>query len=256
MSLVFVFSAFFIGAIVGSFLNVVIYRLPRGKSLVKPSSRCSACRSSIPAWRNIPLFSYLLSAGRCSHCGAIYSVRYFGVELLTGLFFVAIYFHFGMSVQSFLVACLVAMLISASFIDLELKIIPDEISLGGWAFFLFTAFLGDGIMGLSFIDAVIGSLIGFSSFWILSRAYYFVMGEEGLGGGDVKLMGMIGAALGVEAVLTSVLVGSFVGAIISLFLIIALKKGRRFPIPFGPFLAAGALVSLFELDFWQIWISK
>ncbi len=253
MESIFVVSAFAFGSIVGSFLNVVIYRLPRGKSLIKPSSRCSSCRSAIPCWMNIPILSYLISAGRCTRCGAIYSIRYLIVEILTALFFVAIYLYFGMTLQSLLVAVLVCILISASFIDLELKIIPDEISFGGWAFFLFTALLGRGIFGIEILESISGAALGFGSFWILSRSYYFVMGEEGLGGGDVKLMGLIGAALGVNGVITTVLIGSLLGAVISLILILLLKKGRRFPVPFGPFLASGALVAIFELDVWRVW---
>lgn len=246
--------SFLTGAIVGSFLNVVIYRLPRRRSIVRPSSRCGYCRSAIPFWMNIPLLSYLLSAGRCVRCGYIYSIRYFVVELLTGLMFAALVSLYGIGVESGAAALFGSFLIVASFIDLDLRIIPDEISLGGWLLFILLALAGIGIEGIHIWESIFASLIGYLAFWILSRAYYILMGEEGLGGGDVKLMGLIGAALGLKAVLSTVLVGSVLGAFVGLLLILFLGKGRRFPIPFGPFLAMGAFSVLFKLDFWWSWL--
>jgi leader peptidase (prepilin peptidase)/N-methyltransferase len=239
-----------LGLCVGSFLNVVVIRVPRGRSIHRPSSRCGFCRSSIPFWMNIPVLSFLFSGGACVKCGHRFSARYAMVELLTCILFVAITACYGWSAQTLLYCLFAAALLAMTFIDLELKIIPDQISIGGWVVAMLLAALQIGWYPLSFFDALIGSLVGYFIFWIVSRVFYFVTHEEGLGGGDIKLMGFVGAMLGWQGAVSTIVVGNVLGLVVGIISIICLKKSRRTPIPFGPFLAMGALVHLLRLDQW------
>ena len=243
---------FCIGLCIGSFLNVAIVRLPRGRSLISPSSRCGFCKSSLKPWMNIPVLSFMLSGGQCSHCGYAYSFRYTIVELLTGILFLSLYSMYGWSMDCLIFSLFASVLVVMSFIDLEFRIIPDAISLGGWAVALILSLIQIPHYPIDFLPSLLGSLAGFVGFWSLSRLYYLVNLEEGLGGGDVKLMGFIGAVIGIKGVVTTILVGSFLGSLIGILFMIFFKKTKRFPIPFGPFLAIGALAALFQLDriFW------
>jgi len=245
----------FFGLCIGSFLNVVVYRLPRNKSLVSPSSCCGFCKNTLKPWMNIPILSFLLTGGSCGYCGIAYSVRYPVVEGMTALLFVAVWSVYQMNVTMAFLAAFSAVLIAISFIDLEFRLIPDSLSLGGWAVALLISMFGFSHYPVSFQEALIGSLAGAAGLWIVSRLFYFVTKEEGLGGGDIKLMGLIGAVLGVQGVITSIFVGSVLGSLVGLiFIMLIMKKSKRFPIPFGPFLAIGALVNLFQLDqiFWAL----
>ncbi|MBN8554230.1 MAG: prepilin peptidase [Deltaproteobacteria bacterium] len=243
---------FCVGLCVGSFLNVVIVRLPRGRSIVSPSSRCGFCKTALKAWMNIPVFSFMASGGQCSHCGYAYSFRYTMVELLTAVLFLSIYSAYGWSVECLIFSLFAAALVVMSFIDLEFRIIPDTISLGGWAVALGLSLIQIPHYPIDFLPSLLGSLTGFVGFWGLSRLYYLVNLEEGLGGGDVKLMGFIGAVIGIQGVITTILVGSLLGSLVGILFMVFFKKTKRFPIPFGPFLAVGALVAVFQLDriFW------
>lgn len=234
-----------LGLVVGSFLNVIIYRLPRQKSIVSPSSRCGICRSSIVPYMNVPILSYIFSLGRCSKCGAIYSGRYPVVELLTALLFLGVWSHYGFGSLTLIYCFFVAALVVASFIDLELRLIPDSVSVGGWALALIVSMLSIPHYPMTLYSALVGSAVGFGLFFILSRSFFWITGEEGLGGGDVKLMGFVGAVLGLKGVIVTTLIGSVLGAFVGLVVLIVMRKGRRFPIPFGPFLAVGALFSLY-----------
>lgn len=246
---IFVFA---FGLCVGSFLNVVIVRLPRGRSLISPGSRCGFCRSALVWHSNIPILGFLKSAGQCQKCGHPYSVRYLLIELLTALLFLAVWAQYGWSEKTILISAFVGALIAMTFIDLEFRIIPDSISLGGWFVALVFAALQVPDFPLSLSDAIIGSAVGYGFFWIASRVFYWKTQEVGLGEGDVKLMGFIGAFVGFSGVLTTILVGSILGVAVGLTLMLVQGKGRRYPIPFGPFLALGALVSIFGLDFWWV----
>jgi leader peptidase (prepilin peptidase) / N-methyltransferase len=244
--------SFVFGLCIGSFLNVVIFRLPRSKSIVHPSSRCGFCKCSISPWMNIPLLGFFFSRGLCSKCGTPFSSRYPMVEFLTGMLFVAVWAQYGWSLAGVVFWLFVSVLIAMSFIDLDFRIIPDRLSIGGWAIAICLAALQHPEYPITLMQAVIGSAVGYGSFFLLSHLFYFLTHEEGLGGGDVKLMGLIGAVTGIEGALTSVMVGAFLGSIVGVFFIVALKKTKQFPIPFGPFLAVGSLVSVFRLDefFW------
>lgn len=243
----FLLFSFLFGASIGSFLNVVIYRLPtEDKSIVKPRSFCPSCKTPIAAYDNIPLISYLLLGGKCRHCSAKINSRYFLVELMTGAFAVA-FFHLAFKVGRFHpLAALVyfvftCAMIVITFIDIDLKIIPNVISLPGIPLGLACSFF----MPHSFLSSLFGILIGAGTLLAIALGYYFITKREGMGLGDVKLMGMIGAFLGWKAVPFTMLAGSMVGLLYGILPVVFAKKGRFHQIPFGPFLAFGAVVYIF-----------
>lgn len=247
------FFSLLIGLCVGSFLNVVIYRLPRGRSIVSPGSHCSVCKSSIVWWANVPILGYLISRGQCTKCHAPYSARYVLVEFLMAVMAWVAYAQSGWTPEFFVRFVFYALLIAVTFIDLDLKIIPDELSLGGCALFLMFALLGVGLHQIDFMNALIAAAVGAGFFWATAKVFYFLTQNEGLGGGDVKLMALVGAALGLEGILTTVLVGSVLGVLAALFLMAFFKHKKREPLPFGPFLALGALLASFSsLSVWVL----
>ena len=243
----FVFVAFLFGISIGSFLNVVIYRLPtKGMSLAKPRSFCPSCKTPIAAYDNIPLASFLILGAKCRHCGVKISWRYFFVELMTGLFAVS-FLHLSFATETFhpLVGLIyfvfVCAMIVISFIDYDLKIIPNRISLPGIPIGLACSF----VMPQGFVSSLIGAALGAGLLLSIAYGYYFLTKVEGMGLGDIKLMGMIGAFLGWQAVPFTMFVGSFVGLIIGLLFVTLRGKGRYYQIPFGPFLAFGAVAYIY-----------
>ena len=234
--------AFVVGAVVGSFLNVCIYRLPKGLSIVDPPSHCFACETPVAPADNIPLLSYLLLRGRCRHCGEPFSARYFLVELITALLAVALLWHFGLSPAFFLYFVFTAALVVVTFIDLDYLIIPDAISLPGIGVGLAASFLIDGTP--TPLESAIGIVLGGGILWAVAFGYEKMTGVEGMGFGDVKLLAMIGAFLGWQAVPLCLLIGSLSGSVLGLSAMAFLGKGRRWEIPFGPFLAFGAIVAM------------
>ena len=233
---------FCFGAVFGSFLNVCICRLPAGESIVHPRSRCPRCRTRIRARDNIPVISYLLLRGRCRSCGRAISPRYPLVELLMGTMLVVLVYRFDVSPTLAVSGAFVAALIVVSFIDLDHQIIPDVISLPGIGVGLVIAALG---YGPPFLDSVLGTLCGGGILYAVAFGYEALTGREGMGGGDIKLLAMIGAFLGWRGVLVTLVLGSFGGAVVGVTLMIARGANTRLPIPFGPFLALGALCALF-----------
>ncbi|MCM8795805.1 MAG: prepilin peptidase [Candidatus Omnitrophica bacterium] len=250
---------FIFGSIIGSFLNVCIYRMPQGKSVVWPGSHCPLCEKRIPWYDNIPFISYLLLRGRCRFCRQKISLRYLIVELLTALMFVALLDYFGLTYDFFVYLSLVCLLIIASFVDIKHRIIPDEISLGG----ILLGFILNCIKGLSInpftynsrpmINSLLGIIIGGAVIYLTGKLFdlfYFkllkrppIQGEtESLGGGDVKLLAMIGAFLGWQKALLSFFIAPFFGAIVGIINLI-IKKDHT--IAYGPFLSLAALISLF-----------
>ncbi|MDH5542491.1 MAG: prepilin peptidase [Nitrospinota bacterium] len=232
---------FIIGASVGSFLNVVIHRLPERKSVVTPRSSCPNCGASIKPWNNIPLISYLLLRGRCPDCKAGISPRYPLVEFICALIFLSSYNQFGVTPASIVYMFFSASLIAITFIDLDHMIIPDVITLPGIPLGLLFAWL---ILPIGIESSVWGLVSGGALFFILA-----LLVPGGMGGGDIKLIAMIGAFLGLKSVLFTIFLGSFIGSIVGITSIIILGKGRKTKIPFGPFLAIGALLSLFHDEF-------
>ncbi len=248
---------FFIGACVGSFLNVVIYRLPLDLSILSPSrSFCPGCKASIRAYDNIPLLSYLLLGGKCRFCKMPISWRYPLVEALTGGMALLCFFAFGLSfdlISSFLFA---AAMIAITFIDLDHRVIPDVISLPGIVLGVLLALFGPS---LPVRDSLIGLLAGGGSLYLLAVAYEKITHREGMGGGDVKLLAMIGAWLGWQSVLFTIFFSSLLGTLIGGTAMLIQKKGRHYAIPFGPFLASSALMYIFlgpQLIRWYLGLGK
>jgi len=235
--------AFLFGLAVGSFLNVCIYRIPLKKSIVRPPSSCPQCGDQIRFYDNIPILSYIVLQGRCRHCRTPISFRYPLVELVIGLLSVALFILFGPSLQYAFLFLFTAALVVITFIDLEHKIIPDVISLPGILLGLAFSFFPSA--GISPLDALIGVVGGGGFLFLVGTVFEKVTGREGMGGGDVKLLAMIGAWMGWKALPFIILISSFTGALIGGLSLVVSRQGMRSRIPFGPFLALGALVFLF-----------
>jgi leader peptidase (prepilin peptidase)/N-methyltransferase len=227
-----------LGLIVGSFLNVCIHRLPLRESVAWPSSRCPHCRAELKAYDNIPVLSYLMLRGRCRSCGKSISVQYPIVELLTGLLFLSAFILFDppLLYQRLLFACAMVVLFV---IDLEHRILPDVITLPGIvAGLLFSLFLPPG-----WLDSLIGLALGGGSLWLMGEIYFRIRHEEGMGFGDVKMLAMIGAFLGWKLMLLTLIISSFIGSIVGISMIVLKRGDMKYALPFGTFLAVGALVA-------------
>jgi leader peptidase (prepilin peptidase)/N-methyltransferase len=228
-----------LGLAVGSFLNVCIHRLPRGESLNSPPSRCPHCDYRLRWSDNIPLVSYALLGGRCRQCRARISVRYPIVELITMALFVAHGAVFGWTpllVPRLVFACAMVVLFA---IDLEHHLLPNVITLPGIA----VGLIASAVLPPGIVDALIGVLIGGGVLWLIGEAYFRFSGHEGMGGGDVKMLAMIGAFLGWKLVLVTLVLSSVLGSVIGLIVIAARKGGLKYALPYGTFLALGALVA-------------
>jgi len=239
-----------LGLCVGSFLNVVIHRLPLEQSIVKPGSHCPHCKSPVRWYQNIPLLSYLFLRGKCGNCRTKIHWRYPLVEFLTALLFV-IGFRGHFDVAQLRIWVFIALGVAISFIDLDHRIIPDELSLGGWAFGLLTAFW-DFRNGWGHL--MIASVVGFGVFFLFASLYEKATGRVGLGGGDIKYMGTIGAFLGFGGIWSSLMISSVVGVVVGL-LVAKLQKSEemmKVAIPYGPFLVLGAFCELlYEVSKWM-----
>ena len=242
---------FIFGAMLGSFLNVCIARLPKGESIVRPPSHCPNCKAHIPYYDNIPLISYLILLGRCRFCAERISPRYFFVEFLMGVLTVALLFHFGLTVAFCIYVVFVGALAVISFIDLDVQIIPNVISLPGIAlgFLASLAQYPWPVDSLSIPPSPLSSFIGISIggvfLWLVAWIYEFFTGAEGMGGGDIKLLAMIGAFLGWPSIPLTLFFASVSGSVIGVILMVRAGAGGKYAIPFGPFLCLGALFYLF-----------
>lgn len=245
--LYYVFAGF-LGACIGSLLNVCIVRIPREESIVWPPSHCRSCNHHIAWWENIPLISYIILKGRCRECKRPISIRYPAVELLTIILSIACWWRFhDVRLYAAYFFLLVAPLIVVVFIDLAHRIIPNIISLPGIlaGVGVHVLFAGKGRYDDAFIDSVLGVVIGGGFLYLVALAYEKIRGIEGLGGGDVKLAAMLGAFFGWQASIFILFVSSILGSISGLILIIFMKKGTKYAIPFGPFLSIAGLIYLF-----------
>ena len=253
------------GAMLGSFLNVCVWRLPRGESVILPASHCPGCGKPIAWYDNVPVLSYLALGGRCRHCGMRISLQYPLIELVVGLVWAGAVLWFGLSVDALGAALLTTLALGIALTDARHYTIPDEFSLGG---------LGAGLLlslapgGLSFVDALLGAASGFALLWVVKTAGDWALArglikgeeldqvlEEGekptsLGLGDLKMMAMVGAFLGWRGVLLTAFLGSLSGVVI--FVPLLLLK-RRAPVPFGVFLAIGAVVTVVAGDWLLGW---
>lgn len=233
---------FLLGCVVGSFLNVCIWRLPRGQSLISPRSRCPHCRQRIAARDNIPLLSYLFLRGRCRRCGAPISPRYPTVEGLTGVLAVALFLVHGPTAQAAIFFVLFCLLVVASFIDLDRLVIPDQVTLPGILMGLSLNALLDQRSVPSFL---LGALVGGVALYVVAILGELLFKKESMGGGDIKLAAMVGAFVGWKGVLLSLFLAVLVGAIAGIMLMMRGLKKRWDHIPFGPFIAAGTFLVVF-----------
>ncbi len=233
--------AFLFGAMVGSFLNVCIHRLPKEESIVAPRSRCPACQSPIRPWDNIPLLSFVLLRGRCRACGHAISWRYPLVEALTALLFVLTVARFGVTLKSTFLLTFLCGLVVVSFIDLDHQIIPNAITLPGIPLGLIGGLL---VREPPLLDRLIGTLAGAGFLYLMLFYGGVLYGQEAMGEGDLNLIALVGAFLGWKAVVVTILVACLVGSVLGLGLMALKRLGRRQHIPFGPFLSLGAVVGL------------
>lgn len=253
---------FVLGALIGSFLNVCIYRMPRNQSIIWPSSRCPSCENPIRYYDNIPVFSYyFLLRGRCRSCREKISGRYPLVEVLNAFFYVLVFWRFGPGWVSVVYCILCSALVVITFIDFDFQIIPDRITLPGiplgiiaGSFLLPDPFLRATALGYK--ASLVGAASGFSLFYLVAFLSIKILKKEGMGGGDIKIMAMLGAFLGWKAVILTTFLGSLSGSIIGIGLMVFRGRGKSSLIPFGPFLALGALISLFfgqEILIWYLY---
>lgn len=259
----FIFFCSIVGLVVGSFLNVVIYRLPKmmerewreqcaelhGEAveapppynIVAPRSTCPDCGHRIPALENIPLISYLVLRGRCSQCRATISVRYPAIEALTGFISGFIAWHFGYGFEAFAALAFAWAMITLAFIDLDTQLLPNDITLPLlWAGLLVN--LDDIFTDIH--SAVIGAVAGYLVLWLVYRAYKLITGKEGMGQGDFKLLAVIGAWFGWQMLPLVIVFSSVVGTLTGIGLVLVAKHERHIPIPFGPYLASGGMLAL------------
>lgn len=269
----FIFLATLVGLVIGSFLNVVVYRLPimlqrewRSQSrelltaegielpapseeepfnLVTPRSCCPHCKTPIKAWQNVPLISFAILRGRCAACGAQISWRYPIVELLTGLLSGLVAWHFGFGMQAFGAILLTWALISLTLIDIDTQLLPDVITLpllwlGAGFALVYPA--PEGFTTLP--ESIVGAIAGYLSLWSVYHLFKLVTGKEGMGYGDFKLLGALGAWLGWKMLFPIILLSALVGAVTGIAMIVVRGRDRQLPIPFGPFLAAAGFIAL------------
>ena len=234
--------SFLLGLALGSFANVCIYRLPLGRSIVSPPSSCPHCGTQIQFYDNIPILSYVLLRGKCRNCKKSIPIQYPLVELITGIISLALFIRYGISYQYILYLLFSGSLVVITFIDLHHKIIPDVISLPG----IVVGFLASFILPyLTWIESLIGIVAGGGALLLIAVIFEKLTGKEGMGGGDIKLLAMIGAWLGWKALPFVVLISSILGILIGGGALLVSGKGMRVRIPFGPFLAMGTLTYFF-----------
>ena len=276
--------AFVLGLLVGSFLNVVIYRVPEGLNrnwklqakqvlnmpleqgegerfnILMPPSHCPSCKTAIKPWQNIPILSYVLLKGQCKHCHTAISLRYPLVELLTGLVFAICAWKFGVTWTALAAMVFSAYLIAMIFIDADTQLLPDQLTLplmwGGVVFHL-AAYLLQADWGITtLVDSLLGAIVGYLSLWSIFQLFKLVTGKEGMGYGDFKLLAALGAWLGIGVLPIIIIMSALVGLIFA----IIMKVAKNQPMPFGPYLAiSGWLVLIFNqpiAQFIQWWLSK
>ncbi len=239
---IFAAASFLFGALIGSFLNVCILRIPEKKSIVSPPSHCPGCGAGIRFYDNIPVLSYLFLLGKCRNCGERISPRYPLIELITAVASLTCFFYFGLTLAWFGFFILVASLIVITFIDLDHRIIPDVISLPGIVVgFAFSFFLPH----ITWVQSLIGIAVGGGSLLMVAVIYEAITKQEGMGGGDIKLLAMLGAFLGWEGVLFVIMASSLLGTLVGGSVMLLAGRDGKYAIPFGPFLSLGAVLYLF-----------
>ena len=250
---IFFYVLFFVlGAIFGSFGNVVIYRLPKDLSVVLPRSHCYSCKTPIKWYDNIPILSWFILRGKCRHCGAKFSFRYPLVELITAVLFCLSYHYAGLTWSLLEYLLFIFGLVVCTFIDLDHMILPDEFTLSGIVIGLVGAALNPQ---REFLDALYGVLMGGGFLWGLAYVYYLLTKQEGMGGGDIKLLAWIGALLGWKAIPFVIMTSAIIGSVVGLIAARKQKAGLKTVIPFGPYLALAAVIYLFggqTIAYWYL----
>ena len=283
-TVVLIFLALILGLLVGSFLNVVIYRVPEGLNrswklqakqmldlpldqgeserfnILMPPSHCPSCKTAIKPWQNIPILSYVLLKGQCKHCHIAISLRYPLVELLTGLVFAVCAWKFGATWTAVAAMVFSAYLIAMIFIDADTQLLPDQLTLplmwGGIVFHL-AAYLLQADWGITtLVDSLLGAIVGYMSLWSIFQLFKLVTGKEGMGYGDFKLLAALGAWLGISVLPIIIIMSALVGLVFALIM----KVAKNQPMPFGPYLAiSGWIVLIFSQpigQFIQWWLTK
>jgi leader peptidase (prepilin peptidase)/N-methyltransferase len=261
-TLIGIFAALF-GLIIGSFLNVCIVRIPGRKSIVMPASVCPKCGAAIRPWDNIPVVSWMLLGGKCRACKTKISAMYPAVELLTALLFWTCYDAFGPTTEALKWAIFSALMVVLVFTDIRERILPDVVNYSGFAAGLLLSLVtksADGsalwlsnrmfdfpppVPALSLADALLGAALGSGLLWLVAEAYFRLRGREGMGFGDVKMMLMAGAFLGLKRTLLTILVGSVLGSVLGLAFMVARRKESDYELPFGSFLGMAAVLVMF-----------
>ncbi len=229
---------FIIGICIGSFLNVCIHRIPISKSILFPGSLCPQCGSSIRFYDNIPVVSFLILKGKCRSCGSPIPFRYPMIELISGGFAISLLLKYGLTIEWISSYTFIAALLVITFIDIDHRIIPDIITLPGILFFLLVPFISPHI---TWVDSIIGVLLGGGFLLLIAMGYQLITKKEGMGGGDIKLLAMVGAFVGWKGVFFTLFLASVVGTLVGLILMLQSNKGMKLAIPFGPFLSIGAI---------------
>ena len=255
--------AFVLGLIIGSFLNVCIIRIPEQKSIVMPASACPKCGAAIRPYDNIPVLSWVMLGGKCRACKTKISGMYPLVELLTSLLFLGCYSAFGLTVEALKWATFSALMIVLVFTDLRERILPDVVNYTGVALGLALSLASKPLDGtalwianrafefpppapvVSLVDALLGAALGSSLLWLVSEAYFRLRGREGMGLGDVKMMLLVGAFLGVKRTLLTIFAGSLLGSVLGIAFMLARRKESNYELPFGTFLGMAALLVVF-----------
>jgi len=243
--------AVILGLIIGSFLNVVVHRLPLGENIVFPPSHCPHCRKNIPFYHNIPLISYLVLRGRCQSCRARISPQYPLIEGFCAFSFGLTWHFFGLSPEAVFSVVFVCLLITLAAIDLKHMILPDELTLGGAALFFVYSFFNPAVSQLDAVLSGLGAALVFSGFYFF---YLKVRKIEGLGFGDVKMVLLMGIFLGLNRLVVAIFLASLSGLLVGVFFMVFRKKNLKFALPFGPFLGLGAYVALFWGDRIMTWL--
>jgi len=239
------YFVFIFGAVVGSFLNVCIFRLPAKTSIIKPLSQCPHCHHPIRFYDNIPIISFIVLRGKCRDCDGKISWRYPLVELITAVLSLLLFLQFGLTLRFLIFFIFTAVLIVITFIDLDHQIIPDVLTLPGIPIFFLLAIF---VVKIPWLEALIGLLIGGGVLFAIAFVYELLTKREGMGGGDIKLLAMIGGFLGWKSLIFILLFSSFSGAIAGITAMIIKKQDMKYAVPFGPFLSAAAVAYLFWGD--------
>ena len=248
LTLVLELYALLVGLVVGSFLNVVIVRLPAGGSLIRPGSRCPGCGDPIRWYDNVPLLSYVVLRGRCRACRTTISPRYPATELLTGLLFVACVARFGFSGEAAAAALFCSLMVTLAAIDLEHFILPDVITLPG---ILVGIALQPWLPG-SIVESIVGALMGAGLLILVINTWFWLRDEEGMGLGDVNMLALIGAFLGWQGMFGAFFFAALAGAAGGIALVITGRLAMSSKLPFGLFLALGGLLALFTRESWIV----